>query len=93
VNTSDGTTAGAANIEEATVVTDGCTPERAERVSRLIFNHLQGMLARHGQRPGAPRVVAHLQVPSLEVDWNAADDEAIAREGAAWVYRWLRTVI
>ena len=79
------------SVERATLVAEGCTPERAERVSRLIFNHLQGMLARHGVCPGTPRVLPHLRVPSLEVDWDAADDETIAREGAAWIYRWLRT--
>lgn len=83
--------ADAVTVDQATVVADGCTPERAERVSRLIFNHLQGMLARHCGRPGAPRVLPHLRVPSLEVDWETADDETIARQGAAWIYRWLTT--
>ena len=80
------------DVRHATVMTDGCTPDRALRVSRLIFNHLQGLLARQCLHPGVPRVVPHLRVPSLEVDWDAMDDEAIAREGAAWIYRWLRTV-
>jgi hypothetical protein len=81
----------AIEIRHALVSAQGCTPERAERVSRLIFNHLQGLLARDCWRAGAARVVPHLQVPSLEVEWQTADDDAIARQGAAWIYRWLRT--
>ncbi len=81
------------DVEQATVVAEGCTPDRAVRVSRLIFNHLQGMLARQCFNPGAARVVPHLRVPSLDVDWDGMDDEQIAREGAAWIYRWLGTVI
>jgi hypothetical protein len=81
----------AVEIEQAHVRVNGCTPERAERVSRLIFNHLQGMLGRDCLRAGAPRVVPHLHVPSLEVDWDTMEDDVIARQGAIWIYRWLQT--
>lgn len=80
----------ALEIQDARVTADGCTPERAERVSRLIFDHLQSMIGCGGWRAGAARVVPHLQVPSLEVEWDVMDDDAIARQGATWIYRWLQ---
>ena len=81
----------AVEIEQAHVRVDGCAPDRAERVSRLIFNHLQGMLGRDVPADGASRVVPHLHVPSLEVDWDTMDDDAIARQGATWIHRWLQS--
>jgi hypothetical protein len=78
-------------IERVQVRAEGCSADRAERVTRLIFSHLHTMLAQGCLRPGARRVVPHLHVPSLEVDWDEMDDDAIARQGAAWVYRWLQT--
>jgi hypothetical protein len=77
-------------IEQASVTMKGCSPERAERISRLIFCHLEEMLGPGCFRAGAPRALPHLRVPSLEVDWTLADD-AIARDGATWIYRWLRS--
>jgi hypothetical protein len=68
----------------------GTSAERAERVSRLIFDHLQRMLSRDESRmKGAPRVVPHLVVPPLELEWESMDDAQIARAGATWIYRWL----
>jgi hypothetical protein len=81
---------GETRVGRARVRLDGCSPERAERVSRLIFDHLQRMLARDCLSGGTPRVVAHLRVPSLEVRWEQMDDDAIARTGATWIYRWLQ---
>jgi hypothetical protein len=79
-------------IEQAsvTVQAESCTPERAERVSRMIFQHLEKILTRECGRAGASRVVPHLHVPSLEVEWGSMDDDAIARAGATWIYRWLK---
>lgn len=77
-------------VTRAQVRVEGCSPERAQRVSRLIFEHLQRLLARDCGAGGAPRVLAHLQVPSLEVDWERMDDDEIARTGATWIHRWLR---
>jgi hypothetical protein len=74
-------------VKRAQVRVEGCTPERAQRISRLIFHHLQQLFARGGLGAGTPRVVAHLQVPSLEVDWGAMDDDAVARTGALRIYR------
>ena len=69
----------------------GTSPERAERVSRMIFDHLQRLLGRERPRTsGAARVVPHLVVPPLELEWDVMDDDAIARTGAAWIYRWLK---
>jgi hypothetical protein len=73
-----------------TVPAESCTPERAERVSRMIFEHLEKILTREDGRAGASRVVPHLYVPSLEVEWDSMDDDAIARTGATWIYRWLK---
>jgi hypothetical protein len=79
-------------IQQARVALPGGTsPERAERVSRLIFDHLQRTLDRDRARTeGAPRVVPHLVVPPLELEWESMDDEGIARAGAAWIYRWIK---
>ena len=76
---------------KVTMPAQGCAPERAERLSRLIFYHLEGILTEDCRRLGAARAVTHLEVPPLEVDWNQTDDDTIARQGAAWIYRWLGT--
>lgn len=65
--------------------------DRALRVARLLFDHLQRLLDRDPTAAtGGGRVVPHLVVPPLELDWDSMDDDRIAREGAVWVYRWLR---
>jgi hypothetical protein len=73
-----------------TISAENCTPERAERISRMIFEHLEKVLTRECGRAGAPRVVPHLHVPSLEVEWESMGDDVIARTGATWIYRWLK---
>jgi hypothetical protein len=78
---------GAVDVQRAQVRVEGCTPDRAERISRLVFYHLQQMFARGGLVPGTPRAVTHLQVPSLEVDFGLMDDDTIARTGALQIYR------
>jgi hypothetical protein len=78
-------------VEHARVtVPEGCTPERAERVSRMIFMHFERMLNRECGRAGPARVVPHLVMPSLELAWSTMDDDAVARAGATWIYRWLK---
>lgn len=81
-----------AEIQQARIeLPTGTSPERAERISRLIFDHLQRTLNRdHTRTAGASRVVPHLVVPPLELEWDSLDDEQIARTGAAWIYRWLK---
>ncbi len=81
----------ALEIDEAQVGFEapGCSGERAERLARRMFSHLNGML-----EPGCMRVrsalrLAHVEPPPLELDWQNMDDEAIARAAAAWIYRWI----
>ena len=70
---------------------EGTTPARAETVSRMIFDHLQRMMDRERSRTSAAgRVVPHLVVPPLELDWSEMDDDSVARAGAQWIYRWLK---
>jgi hypothetical protein len=69
----------------------GTSPARAEIVSRMIFDHLQRMMDRdRGRTSAAARVVPHLVVPPLELDWSHSDDDSVARAGASWIYRWLK---
>ena len=70
----------------------GTTPERAQIVSRMIFEHLLRIVRRDATfRTGAAsRVVNHLVVPPLEIEWDESDNDTIARTGAAWIYRWIK---
>lgn len=64
--------------------------DRAEKISRLVFYHLHAAMASGYLDFGPPRAVAHMSVPALEVDTAEMNDDAIARRGAAWIYRWIR---
>ena len=81
-----------AEIGQARVKIDatGMSRERAERIARLVFYHLHAALSSGHLDFGPPRTVAHMSVPALEVNTAEMDDDAIARRGAAWIYRWMR---
>jgi hypothetical protein len=62
-------------------------PERAERISRLIFERLQQMLEREMQHLGGCQVIDHLEVPSIDVSLETMDDQSIAGRCAEAIYR------
>ncbi|MBL7188290.1 MAG: hypothetical protein ISS70_18350 [Phycisphaerae bacterium] len=65
----------------------GKQPERAERISRLVFERLQQMLERERQHLGSSQVIDHLEVPSVDVSLETMDDQTIAGECAEAIYR------
>jgi hypothetical protein len=81
-----------AEIEKAKVRIDsaGMSRERAERIARLVFYHLHAAMASGYLDFGPARAITSLQIPALEIDSGEMTDDAIARRGAAWVFRWLR---
>jgi len=58
---------------------------RAERVSRLIFEHVQAMMDSLNMEQSAE--IDHLDTGPIRVSFDAMDDETIARESAAEIYR------
>jgi hypothetical protein len=76
------------DIDQAQVSIDApdLTAERAERLARLLFDHLLSRLRLDG-RPAAPRRLPEVRLPALEMDWADLDDDAIARLAAADLHR------
>lgn len=75
------------NIEAAAFTLEGCPPDRAANIGRLVFNCLERMLTSDPGMAVADRDVTHLVVPSLLVDWDTMDDVEIARQGATAIFR------
>lgn len=65
----------------------GSQPERAERISRLVFERLQQMLERERQHLGSSPVIDHLEVPPIDVSLETMDDQTIAGQCAEVIYR------
>lgn len=67
-------------LMDAQVSVEGCAPERAERITRLIFERVEQRLAEMPRHHISPRSM--LTIPPVEVDWEGMGDTAIAERGA-----------
>jgi hypothetical protein len=76
-------------IDEVRMSFTGPGPDgdRAQRVSRLIFEHVHTMMdgSLRDMEQGAE--ISYLGVGPIHVSFDAMDDETIAREGATEIYR------
>lgn len=67
----------------------GPAAARAERVSRLIFEHVQQMMESSLRDVEESAEINYLDVGPISVSFDAMDDETIARESATEIYRTL----
>lgn len=61
--------------------------ERAERVSRLVFEQVHAMMNGRLRDMEQSAEIDYLDVGSISVSFDAMDDEAIARASATEIYR------
>ena len=76
-------------IDEVRMSFTGAKPDgaRVERVSRLIFEHVHTMMDGSLRDLEQRTEISYLGVGPIHVSFDAMDDETIAREGAAEIYR------
>ncbi len=65
----------------------GRDERRAENISRLTFAHVERLMDGRLRRLGADVEIGHLRVGPVGVSFETMSDEAIARAGAAEIYR------
>lgn len=65
---------------------------RTERIARMTFHFLQERLQRELQHITSGGTINYLEVPAIEVSFEAMDDETIARLSAETIYRALLQV-
>jgi hypothetical protein len=70
-----------------TILDGGRHVSRAERIGRLTFDRLRGVIEREGLPEGRDMAVARLEPDAVQVNLDTMDDEAVADAGAAAIYR------